>query len=128
MSLKIRLAKIAIKSTPKSWVLWLARQKLKGIAEVTDFNFDLDARTAFVQVKLNGEDRAIDLLLEGFCLVREGEVYQFSLQRAQSNRLWLDNVLSHVVGKTWKIPKALELDAVLGFVSELLQANAPVEG
>lgn len=123
MSIKSNLAKLAIKSTPKKLVAWVANQKLKGIAEVTAFDFDLDARTANVQVKLYGEEQAIDVSLEDFAVINDGQSYQFILQRAQSNRPWLDNLLSRIVGRTWKIPVTPEIEAQLGFVLELFQAK-----
>jgi hypothetical protein len=44
-----------------------ANRMLKGIAELTDYRINLDARTAYVQTLLYGEAEAIEGLVGGFC-------------------------------------------------------------
>lgn len=106
-------------------VSWVANIVLKGIAELSDFSFDLDARKAYVQIQLVGESETIDVWMEGFAVVREEESYKFIIQQAQSNRLWLDNLLSRVVGKAWKIPEIPQLAAQMELIHELLTAETP---
>jgi hypothetical protein len=104
MNFKISLLKMAIKWTPKSLILWVANIRLKGIAELIDFSFDLEARKSYVRIKLFGEAESIEVWLEDFVVVNDEGSYKFILHQAQSNRLWLDNLLSRIVGKEWKIP------------------------
>lgn len=104
-------------------VLWVANTVLKGIAELTDFNFDLDARKAYIQTTLYGETEAIEILLEDFAIIADGESYQFIIQQARSNKLWLNNLFAHIVGRTWKIPAIPQLAAHMGLVAELLKAE-----
>jgi hypothetical protein len=46
---------------------------------------------------------------------------------AQSNRLWLDNLLSRVVGKAWKIPVPAQMMPHIERVAELFKAESPVQ-
>lgn len=123
MSLATGLVKIAIKLTPNIIVKWVANMVLKGIAEMSDFIFDIDARTAFLQVTLAGEVEPIEISVDGFAIISDGDSHQLVIQQAQSNKLWLNNLLSKVVGKPWKIPVIPQYKAQIEFVAELLQAE-----
>ena len=123
MSYKASIIKLAIKWTPKSLVSWLTNIVLKGIAELQTYSFDLDARTAYVQILLYGESEAIEVALSDFALEHAEGQYQFVLQNAQSNKLWLNNILRHIVGKTWKIPANEQLNPHLAVLAELFQRD-----
>ncbi len=123
MSYKARFIKIAIKLTPNKIVLWVANIILKGIAELKDFSFDLDTRKAYAQIQLYGEMETIEVWLDDFAVISDGESYQFILQQAQSNRPWLTNLLSHVVGKAWLIPVPPQFKAQAELVHELLKVQ-----
>jgi hypothetical protein len=125
MRYRIRLLKLAIRWTPKIIVVWAANIVLKNIAELTDFSVDLDARTTHTQVLLAGENEAIDVWLDGFAVLNDGENYHFFIQNARSNKLWLSNALAHIVGKNWKIPVTPQLKAPIGLVAELLKPESP---
>lgn len=127
MSFKSSLIKMAIKLTPNILIVWVANIVLKGIAELTDFSFDLDARTAYVQIQLVGESETIEVWLDGFAVVSDEESYKFIIHQAQSNRIWLDNLLSRVVGKAWKIPVIPQLAAQMELVAELLKTETSGE-
>jgi len=125
MSLKTRLVKIAINWTPRMMVLWVANIVLKGIAELTDYRIDLDARKAYVQTTLYGETEAIEVWLHGFAIVTNGESKTFIIEQARSNRPWLNNLLSHFVGKAWKIPVIPQMTAHIELIAELLKSETP---
>ena len=125
MSFKTSLIKMAIKLTPNIIVIWVANIILKGIAELADFNFDIDARKAYVQIQLLGESETIEVWLEDFAIVSDGESYQLIIQQAQSNRVWLNNLLSRVAGKAWKIPVIPQFAAHIELVAELLKDERP---
>ncbi|MDD2724394.1 MAG: hypothetical protein PHH59_10285 [Methylovulum sp.] len=125
MSYKARLIKLAIKCTPKIMVVWGANIVLKGIAELTDFKFDLETRKVYVRTLLNGEVEAIEVWVEDFAMVNDGENYTFIIQQAQSNKLWLTNLLSHIIGRAWKIPVTPQLKSHIELLSELLKAEKP---
>ena len=125
MSFKTSLVKIAIKLTPNIVVIWGANIILKGIAELSEFIFDLDTRSAYVQITLFGEAEPIEVRVDGFTIVSDEESHQFIIQQAQSNRLWLNNILSRIVGKAWKIPENPQNKAQIEFVAELLEAESP---
>ncbi|MFA6163912.1 MAG: hypothetical protein WC685_10835 [Methylobacter sp.] len=125
MSFKTSLIKMAIKLTPNIIIIWVANIILKGIAELADFNFDIDARKAYVQIQLLGESETIEVWLEDFAIVSDGESYQLIIQQAQSNRVWLNNLLSRVAGKAWKIPVIPQFAAHIELVAELLKDERP---
>jgi hypothetical protein len=121
MSYKTTLIKMAIKWTPKTLILWVVNRKLKGIAELTDFIFDLEARKSYVQIKLFGEAEPIEVWFEDFAIVSDEGSHNFIIQKAQSNRPWLDNLLSRITGTAWKIPAMLQIE----LINELFKAESP---
>lgn len=125
MSFKTALIKIAIKLTPNIMIIWVANIILKGIAELKDFSFDIDARTAYVQIHLLGEAEPIEVQLKDFAVASDGESYQLIIQQAQSNRLWLNNLLSRIVGKAWNIPVLPQLAGQMELIAELFKAENP---
>jgi len=127
MSFKTSLIKMAIKLTPNAMIIWVANIILKEIAELTDFNFDLEARTAYVQIQLVGESETIDVWLDNFAIVNDEESYKLIIEQAKSNRVWLNNLLSRIVGKAWKIPAMPQFAAQLELISELFKAEPPAQ-
>jgi hypothetical protein len=125
MSIKSTLLKIIIKLTPDLLIIWGANIILKGIAELTAFNFDLEARKVYVQTRLYGEKETIEVYLEDFYVFNDGESYRFILHQAKSDRLWLNNLMSRIIGKSWKIPAIPHLNAQLEILTELLKAKTP---
>jgi hypothetical protein len=128
MSFKSSLIKIVIKLTPNALIIWVANFVLKGIAELTEFNFDLDARKVYVQTRLYGEEQTIEVCLEDFAVFNDGESYRFIIHHARSDRPWLNNLLARVLGKAWKIPELPHLTAQLELIAELFKAKAPALG
>ncbi|MGZ4954781.1 MAG: hypothetical protein ACXV8Q_06680 [Methylobacter sp.] len=125
MSFKTGLIKMAIKLTPNKMIIWVANIVLKDIAELTDFNFDLEARKVFVQIQLLGESETIEVWLEDFAVVSDEEAYKLIIQQARSNRIWLNNLLSRIIGKAWKIPAMPQFAAEIKLISELFEAESP---
>jgi hypothetical protein len=125
MSFKTSLVKIAIALTPNIIVMWVANIILKGIAELSDFIFDLDSRTAYVQLTLFGEVEPIEVSLNGFAIVSDNESHQLIIQQAQSNRPWLNTILSRLVGKAWIIPAIPQYKAQIELIAELFHAEIP---
>ena len=125
MSFKSRLTKTVIKYTPNKLIISVANIILKDIAELKDFNFDLEERKAYTQIQLVGESETIDVWLEGFGIITEKGSYKFIIEQAKSNRLWLDNILSRVVRKKWKIPVTSLMASQMEFFAELLKADIP---
>ena len=106
-------------------IVWVVNIVLKGIAELTDFSLDLDTRKAYVQATLYGETEPIEVRLDGFAVVSDEDSHKLIVQQAQSNRPWLNNLLSRIVGKEWKIPVIPQLTAQIELISELLKAESP---
>lgn len=125
MSLKSSLLKIAIQWTPNFLIIWVANIILKGIAELIDFNLDLDTRKAYVQTRLYGEDDIIEIWLDGFAIISDGESHRLIIQHADSNRPWLHNLLARIAGKELKIPVVPQLAGQIELISELLNAESP---
>ncbi|MDD5461125.1 MAG: hypothetical protein PHG00_05775 [Methylococcales bacterium] len=125
MSFKSSLIKTVIKWTPNTLIIWVANIILKGIGELKDFNFDLEARKAYTQLQLAGESETIEVWFEDFAIVSDEESYRLIVQKAQSNRLWLDNLLSRIVGKEWKIPVTAEIRPQVELIAELLKPESP---
>ncbi len=93
--------------------------------ELTDFNFDLDARKAYVQIQLLGESETIEVWLEDFAIISDEGSYQLIIHQAQSNRIWLNNILARIAGKAWKIPVIPQFAAQIELVAELLKDERP---
>jgi len=125
MSFKTRSSKNSNRIDTNILVLWIANIILKGIAELSDFIFDLDTRTAYVQLTLFGEVEPIEVSLDGFSIVSDEESHQLIIQQAKSNRPWLNNLLSRIVGKAWKIPAIPQYKAQIEFIAELFKAESP---
>jgi hypothetical protein len=125
MSYKTSLIKMAIKLTPNIMIIWVANIVLKGIAELTDFSFDIDTRKVYVQTMLYGEVEPIEIWLDGFAIVKNGQSYKLIIQQAKSNKPWLNNLLARFVGKAWKIPVIPQLAAHIELIAELFKANSP---
>ncbi len=125
MSFKTSLIKIAIKLTPNMMIVWVANIILKGIAELTDFSFDLEARKVYVQIQLLGESETIEVWLDDFAVVSDGESHEFIIHQAKSNRLWLNNLLARIAGKAWKIPVIPQLATHIELIAELFKAESP---
>lgn len=126
MSFKSSLVKMAIKLAPDILVIWVANIILKGIAELSAFNFDIDTRQAYIKATLAGESEPIEVWLEGFAIVSDEESHQLIIHQAQSNRLWLNNLLSRIAGKAWKIPEIPQIKDQLELASELFKPDATV--
>jgi len=126
MSLAANLIRFAIKITPNSLIVWVANHVMKGIAELTQFNFDLESRKVYVQSRLYGEDFTIDVVLEDFAVFNDGESYRFVLHHAHSDRPWLQNILAKFVGKAWKIPALPGFSKPLELMAEVFAARPPV--
>jgi hypothetical protein len=125
MSIKSSLLKTVIKLTPNVLIIWVSNLVLKGIAELTRFNFDVDARKIYVQTRLYGEEGTIEVCLEDFAVFHDGESYRFIIHHAKSDRPWLNNLLSRVIGKAWKIPEIPQLTAQLEVIAELFKTKPP---
>ena len=123
MSFKSSAAKLAIKLTPNKLVMWVANIILKDIAALTDFNFDLEPRKAYVQIQLVGESETIDVWLEDFVIINNEGSYKLFIQQANSNRIWLDNILSRIIKKEWKIPVPSQFASHFEFVAEVFKAE-----
>lgn len=124
MSLKSILIKIAIKLTPTIFIIWVSNLILKGIARLLEFEFDLESRKFHVKTQLYGEIDTIDVWVEDFMINTDGTSYELLILKANSDRLWLTNILALIVGKSWKIPAIPELAPHMTLIAELL--NPPV--
>lgn len=125
MSIAANIIRFAIKITPNSLIVWVANHVMKGIAELTQFNFDLESRKVYVQSRLYGEDFTIDVVLEDFAIFNDGESYRFVLHHAHSDRPWLQNILAKFVGKAWKIPALPGFTKPLELMAEVFAARPP---
>jgi hypothetical protein len=124
MSYKTSLIKVAIKLTPNIMIIWVANIILKGIAELTDFNFDIETRKVHVKTMLYGETEAIDVWIDGFGIISDEQSHHFIIQQAQSNKPWLNNILAHFVGKAWKIPALPQFASHIALVAELFKVES----
>lgn len=125
MSIKSAVLKIVIKLTPNIVIIWVSNIILKGIAELTEFNFDIDARKLHVQIRLYGEEGTIDVCLEDFAVFHDGESYRVIIHHAGSDRPWLNNLLARIIGKAWKIPALPQFATQLELVAEVFKAPPP---
>jgi hypothetical protein len=124
MSYKTDLLKLAIKCTPNKLIIWGGNFVFKGITELLDFSFDIETRKVYVKTKLCGETEAIEVWLEGFGIISEADSYLFIIQQANSNKLWLNNIFAHFIGKAWKIPVIPQLTPYLPIIAELFKIES----
>ncbi len=127
MSFKSSLVKTAVKWTPNKVMMWVGNFVLKDIAEITGINVDLDTRQMYVQTLLNGETEAIDVWVNGFAIIQDGETYRFVIQQAESNKPWLNNALAKITGREWKIPVIPKFKPYYELMAEVLQAESVPE-
>lgn len=125
MSYKTRLITMAIKLTPDAMVVWVANKVLKGIAELSEFSFDIDTRKVFVKTTLYGETEAIEVSIDGFGIINDGKSYQFIIQHAVSNKPWLNNIMVHFVGKQWKIPVMPQFAVYFELIADVFKIELP---
>lgn len=86
-------------------VYWIVNSQLKGIAQLLEYDIDFDGRKILSKVKLEGEEESIDVTLENFTLLKNGDHYSFAIQQVQSNKTWLNNALTKaILGREIKIP------------------------
>jgi len=123
MSFKTSLVKTVIKWTPNQLISWIANIILKDIAELKGFNFDLETRKSYMQIQLVGESETIEVWFEDFAIISTDGSYTFIVKQARSNRIWLNNILSRIERKEWKIPVTPQTAAHIEFAAELLAAE-----
>lgn len=108
MSYKTKLFKMAFDKTPKKMILWATNKKLKGVGELTDFNFDLEERKLYAQIQLEGEqeEEAVEIWLEDLNLItKDDEQFFLVAHQAKSSRPWVDALLNRVIrDREWKVP------------------------
>jgi len=92
-----------------------------------DFSFDLEARKSYVQIQLLGESETIEVWLENFTVVSDEGGHSLIIEQAQSNRIWLNNLLSRIAGKAWKIPVIPQFTAEIELICELFKAESREE-
>ncbi len=124
MSYKTKLFKIAFDKTPKKMILWATNKKLKGVGELTDFNFDAEERKLYAQIQLEGEQEgeAVEIWLEDLNLItKDDEQFFLVARQAKSSRPWVDALLNNVIrDREWKVPnKRKEL------ITELFEFKTP---
>lgn len=125
MSIKSTVLKFLIKLTPNILIIWISNIILKGIAELIEFEFNVDTRKLYLQTRLYGESETIEVALEDFSVFKDGESYRFIIHHARSDRPWLNNLLSRIIGKAWKIPALPQFSSQLGIIADLLKAVPP---
>jgi len=125
MSYKTTLIKLAIKWTPKPMVVWTSNFILKGIAQLIDFDLDIDARKVYVHIKLAGEADAIEVWLNNFAIASKDNAYQLLIEDAKSNRIWLTNIFAHITGRAWNIPVPPQFAGYFKLIADLFQP-API--
>ncbi len=125
MSLKAGLIKRAIKLIPWGMVSWVANRKMKGIATLMGVNFDIAARKAYVCTQLNGEAEPIEVFVEGFAVIRDGDSYKFFPGQLRSNKPWINNAFARIAGKAWTIPVSPRFAPQANLIAELFEARNP---
>ena len=121
MGYKSSLVKFAINKSPKKMTLWLANKKTRGVAKLTDFSFNFDERKLYAKMRLSGEQEVVELWFEDFTLVNYKNSFQLVIRQVQSNRLWLDTLLTNfVLEREWKIP-----DKHADLIHQLLASQNP---
>ncbi len=117
-------------------ILWGANKKLKGIAKLTDFNFDSDECQFYAQMFLEGENEEqepLELWLEDLTLTTsEEDRTVIVVQNAKSSRPWLDTIFTKIIlGREWKVPnkhKEIIYELFASNEPELLDIESEMDG
>lgn len=120
MRIQASLIRLTLRLIPAPLIMLVANLILRGIARVNTFQFTLEPRRLEVSTRLEGEAEDIHVIFENFGLIRMGEQDCFMLQSAMTNKVWLKNLLSHVIQKPWPLPNLPELAPYRPLLSELL--------
>lgn len=122
-----KVIKLGIKLTPKILVSSVANVVLKGIAKFSKISFDLNKRTAYINLTLYGEKEPIEIAIDGFEILGDANKgnYQFILHNAKSNKPWMTNIFARITGKSWTIPSIPQYKDEVDFVASLLGADTP---
>jgi hypothetical protein len=124
MSFTSGLIKTAINCTPDFMMQWVANFILKGIAEISSFNFDLDTRMVYILLTLNGETEAIEVWIDGFAISQEYGVTYLMLNEGRSNKPWLNAIFAKITGKRWKIPALPQFQTYIDLAADVFKPVA----
>ena len=78
----------------------------------------------YLDAAANRTHGAIDLTLEDFALLQDGDSYKAILNKAESNKPWLNNIMARVTGKAIPVPDVPQLKPHMALVADLLKAPA----
>jgi len=79
-------------------------------------------KSTFKQDSNGEEKKTIEVWLEDFTIFNDGESYRFIIHQSKNRiRPWLNNLLSRIIGKAWKIPAIPQLTAQLELLTELFK-------
>lgn len=120
MSLQASLIRLAIRLVPEPLIALVANVLLRGILRLNRFRFSLEPRQLDLAARLEGEPEDILLVLEGFGIQEtKGQMF-FVIHSARTNKVWLKNLLSHILQKPWPIPDIPALAPIRPLLTELL--------
>lgn len=120
MSLQASLIRLAIRLVPEPLIALIANVLLRGILRLNRFHFSLEPRQLDLAVRLEGEPEDILLVVENFGIQEARGQLSFVIHSAKTNKVWLKNLLSHILQKPWPIPDVPALAPVRPLFTELL--------
>ena len=77
--------------------------KLNDLGHIEKVSIDVTTKTIHLKVKLNGEDEAVEIIVEGYSIVHNGESQELKFKNIKMSRPWMQRAAD-----LW-MPKSLPL-------------------
>ena len=91
-----RAKKVALKE--------LIQEKLDGHGEVVEIDFDSKTKRLALDLKLNGEENNLHLVIEEYTIEETSSGVQFVIQRASASKAWINGLLPSLLPLSVPIP------------------------
>lgn len=100
-----KAGKLLDRLTGSASTKYVINQYIRDYGQLTALRIDSRKKSITASILLNGESRSINLNIAEYSIVKEGSSPGLIIQKASTDRPWLNAVLeNHVIGRLWVIP------------------------
>jgi hypothetical protein len=82
----------------------LIQEKLDGHGEVVDIDFDSKTKRLALDLKLNGEENNLHLVIEEYSIEETSSGVQFVIRRVSASKAWINGLLPSLLPLSVPIP------------------------